>query len=54
MDRRIMLWGIIGILFIAAVFVTFQAGSVGGVETVQTAGAATKNLAASSGMVGGC
>jgi multidrug efflux pump subunit AcrA (membrane-fusion protein) len=55
MNRRIMLWGIIGILFITAAFITFQAGSAGGVETVQATAAVVKSTApVSSGMVGGC
>lgn len=52
MDSRITLWVIIGILFVVALFLTFNAG-VGSTETVQSAGSAVKTVA-SSGMVGGC
>jgi hypothetical protein len=54
MERRIVLWVVIGAMFIATLFLTFKVGSVSsGVETVQAAGGAVK-AAASSGMVGGC
>ena len=55
MNRRIALWGVIGVLFIAAVFMTFQAGATSGVETIQAAAPAAKSAASSyGGMVGGC
>ncbi len=51
MERRIVMWGIIALLFLAVLYVTFSAGSTGAAtETV----AATKSIASSSGMVGGC
>jgi hypothetical protein len=54
MNTRITLWAVIGVMFVATLFLTFKAGAVGtGVETVQAAGAVAKS-AASSGMVGGC
>ena len=55
MNTRITLWVIIGLLFIAALFLTFKAGAAGSVGTVQAAGSAVTNSAPSySGMVGGC
>ncbi|GBE20226.1 MAG TPA: hypothetical protein ENG87_00565 [Candidatus Pacearchaeota archaeon] len=55
MERRIWLWIIIGILFIAVLFLAFKAGAGGATKNVvQTAGSAAKSAASSSGMVGGC
>lgn len=55
MNTRIVLWIVIGLMLIAALFLTFKAGTVGGVETVQSAGSAARTAASSySGMVGGC
>lgn len=57
MDRKIMMWGIIAILFIATLFLVFKAGTTGNVVAAQSAGSAVKSAAtsaASSGMVGGC
>ena len=52
MNTRIVLWGVIGFLFVAVLFITFKAGAAGGIETAQAiTGAATS---ASYGMVGGC
>lgn len=52
MDRRIILWGVISVLFVVTLFLTFKAGSV---VVVQTAGSVAQSVsAASSGMVGGC
>ena len=53
MKTRVFLWGFIGVLFIAALFLTFKAGLAGGIETVQAA-TSTAGSAASGGMVGGC
>ncbi len=49
MRTKTILWIVIGAMFVAALFLTFKAGSIGNVEAVQAAGSA-----ASSGMVGGC
>jgi hypothetical protein len=52
--RKTVLWGVIVVLFIATLFLTFKIGS-GNVDVstaVQTTQAATTS--ASSGMVGGC
>ena len=54
MNSRITLWVAIGVLFVAALFLTFKAGAVGSVESVQTASSVAKSAASSSGMVGGC
>lgn len=52
MERKIILWIVIGILFIAVLFLVFKAGVAGNV--VQSAGSTAKSVASSSGMVGGC
>ena len=55
MERRIVLWVVIGFLFLAALFLIFKAGSGGSIETAKAAGLAVKSAASSSaGMVGGC
>jgi hypothetical protein len=53
MKKNILLWIVIGALFIMALFLVFKAGSVnsGG---VQAATNVAKTAASSSGMVGGC
>ena len=51
MERRIILWVVIGVMFLATLFLTFKVGSVE-VSSVQASAGAVK--AASSGMVGGC
>ena len=54
MERRMMLWMAIGVLFLAALYLVFQAGS--GIA-IQSAGPVTNpaaSAASSSGMVGGC
>lgn len=52
MNRRIMLWGVVGVMLIVALFLTFQAGAVD-TGAAQATGNAVKTVA-SSGMVGGC
>jgi hypothetical protein len=43
------------LMFIVAVFLTFQAGASGSVEVVQASAAVAKSAASSyGGMVGGC
>ncbi len=55
MNTRVTLWIVIGVLFVIALFLTFKAGAVGSVESVQAAGSAAKSVASSSaGMVGDC
>ena len=55
MEKRITLWIIIGILFVAVLFLIFKTGASGSSSTVvQSAGSAAKSAASSSGMVGGC
>ena len=54
MERRMMLWIAVGVLFLVALYFVFQAGS--GVA-IQSAGPVTSpatSAASSSGMVGGC
>jgi len=55
MNTRIILWIIIGVLFVAVLFLSFKAGAGG---SIQTATASTKTAVSSassySGMVGGC
>ncbi len=55
MERKTMMWIIIGILVIATIFLTIKASSIGS-GAVQATGAIVKTAvsAPSSGMVGGC
>ena len=48
------LWIIIGILILAALFLTFKASSIGTVAEATASAAKTAASTASSGMVGGC
>ena len=53
MNRRTLMWGVIAILFIITLFVSFKTGS--GSAAVSTATqTATAAKSASSAMVGGC
>lgn len=53
--NRTMLWIVIGILLIAAIFLTFKASAIGTAPAQATASAVkTAASTASSGMVGGC
>ena len=56
MERRIVLWIVIAVLFIAVLFLTFKigAGNAEVVKTTATAASSVEKSAASSGMVGGC
>ena len=58
MERRIVLWSVIGILFIVALFLVFKAGSAQSVSAIASTGGSitqpASSAAASSGMVGGC
>ena len=54
-NKKTMLWIVIGILVIATIFLTFKASSIGTGAAQATASAArTAASTASSGMVGGC
>ncbi len=53
--RNTLLWVVIGALFIVALFLVFQAGASGSVQSVGATAQAAKTAAVSSGgMVGGC
>lgn len=52
MNMRIALWIVIGMLFVAVLFMSFKVGA-GNIETVQATTNTVKS-AASSAMVGGC
>jgi len=57
MEKRIMLWGIIAILFIVTLYLIFQAGATGNVVVAESAGNVAKSTASATsygGMVGGC
>ena len=56
MEKRFVLWIVIGVLFLAVLFLTFKAGSGGSVEIAQAATLAARSAASSpgAGMVGGC
>jgi len=53
MESKTILWAVIGIIFLLAVYMVFQAGSGG---AVSSAGSSVSSAAstASSQMVGGC
>jgi len=54
MDKKVLMWIIIGVLFLAVLFLTFKTNSI---NTIQSAGAAAQtaaSVASSSQMVGGC
>ena len=54
-NKKTMLWIVIGLLFIATIFLTVKASSVGtGVAQATASVARTAVSTASSGMVGGC
>lgn len=56
MDKKVIMWIVIAVLFVIAVFTTFQVGAMSSGTTVQAAAstATTAVKTASSGMVGGC
>lgn len=52
MDKKTILWIVIGVLVIGLIFLTLSKGNT---SIVQSAGSAVKSASASSsGMVGGC
>ena len=51
MNLRITLWIVTGALFVVALFLTFQAGAIGSVETTKIA---TISANSAGAMVGGC
>ena len=55
MERRIILWIVIAVIFIAVLFLIFKVGVGEATGTAQSAGNAVSSAASSSsGMVGGC
>lgn len=54
MNTRMMLWVIIGVLFLAALFLTFKAGVASAGQAQAAAGAIKSTASSYSGMVGGC
>lgn len=57
MEKRIIMWIVIGALFLAVLYLTFKAGgpSVGVAANIaQSTGSAGSAAASSGGMVGGC
>jgi len=56
MDRKTLLWIVIGLLFIAVLYLTFQASSSAVTQGAVQGAVSSKAAAASSygGMVGGC
>jgi len=53
MNKRMLLWGVIAILFIITLFVVFKAGA-GGAAVSSTGPAVSAAQSASNAMVGGC
>jgi len=51
MNQKTIMWIVIAILFIVALFLVFRAGAVGSSGTVQAAKSAASSY---GGMVGGC
>ena len=56
MERRIVLWIVIGILFLSVLYMTFKAGSAStSIQSAQAAASSASSAASSyGGMVGGC
>ena len=56
MERRLLLWIVVGVLFVAVLFLIFKAGAAGNAGAVaQSVGSAAQSAASSSSaMVGGC
>ena len=52
-DKKTMLWIVIGLLVLATIFLTLKASSIGAVQSVASGVQAVASTA-SSGMVGGC
>ena len=53
MEKRIWLWVVIAVLFVAVLFLTFKVGNIGATgNVVQSAGSVAQS--AGSAMVGGC
>ena len=53
MNKRMVLWIAISILFLAVIYLTFKVNTLD-LNAVQLAGAAVQGAASSSAMVGGC
>ena len=56
MNNKTLMWIIIGVLFVAVLFLTFKAAATGNTSAVQSGASAAQSAAqsASSAMVGGC
>ena len=54
MDRKIVLWIIIGVLFVATLLLVFKLGVVGSSPIGASANAGQTAAASYGGMVGGC
>ena len=54
MERRIVIWAVIGVLFLFALYLTFQLGSGVATQNIGSATSSAASAASSSGMVGGC
>jgi len=52
MKKSTLMWIVIGILFLLALFLMFKAGASG--SMAQSVSGTAKSLASSSAMVGGC
>ncbi len=53
MKRNVLLWIVIGALFIMSLFLVFKAGSINSGE-IQAISGVAQSASSSSGMVGGC
>ena len=56
MNKKIVMWIVIGVLVLAVVYLTFKAGNTSSAGAVVQSAGAVKSAAqsAASGMVGGC
>ncbi len=56
MERRTLLWIVVGAVFLVALFFTFKAGAIGAGSVVQDASSTLSGAVSggASGMVGGC
>ena len=56
MNKKIIIWIVIGILFLVALYLIFQLGSGGSIVTqnVDAVTSSGASASSSSGMVGGC
>ncbi len=55
MDKKIIIWIVIGVLFLVALYLIFQVGSGSiAAQNINSASSPAVSSASSSGMVGGC